>query len=237
MRRNRRKVRFVALAVVASVVGYPAAEGRAASAEDTFRTAAAWLEARHYPVGSGFPVICHESNETYAQHWGVGRGWEGALAFSGRRGIGLSPRACFFVRWLSSRPSGPVVRNGQAARYATLVLHELLHRVGHDSIWYHPRATDEDRWLEEGITEQVARDLTPAYLWHAFRLRHRGPVTYGAYEDRTAAVRAASVYATGAPNYRAYIARKWREAWIKQNLTGRRYSLALANNTRSNDVR
>lgn len=229
---KRRRVRFVALAVVASVVGYPATDARAVDPGVSLTHAAAdWLTAKGFPVGQGFPVFCNDDEGSYAEQWGGGDAWKGAYAFSSLSGISYSPEACKWVRWLPTRASGPISSNGRAADTARMILHEILHRVGHESVWYREDATTGDRWLEEGITEQVARDLTPAFLWQVLRIRHSGPVTEfaGSYEDRAKLVRQISVVMTGSKNYRTGAARRYRFDMIKNPAEGRRAILDNAN--------
>lgn len=96
----------------------------------------------------------------------------------------------------------------------SLLVHERAHQAG----MYDRPATDVGNWLEEGITDAVARDVTPMFL----RALYPGRVLWwfdaaGAYDRGVAMVRTCSARLTGRPwfsgkarEWRRYV---WRSGW------------------------
>jgi len=86
----------------------------------------------------------------------------------------------------------------KASMYA--FLHEVLHR--------HVPYNDQDRWLEEGLTDTVTADLWPVWV-KRFAGRRRAPTLELAYPFEVDAVRRTSLVATGS-GIHTNAARRWR---------------------------
>lgn len=105
---------------------------------------------------------------------------------------------------------------------AHVLLHEVIHSIGF-KVWYNEHVTDVDRFYEEGIVDQVSADLMPAYLKQIFNFKVKG-VQHStiSYKAEARQVRILSVFGSGAKNYKAYAARKWRVKFLLSDLDTRR---------------
>lgn len=115
-------------------------------------------------------------------------------------------------------------RGGSAGgREAILILlHELLHRNEHLN------GTQDDRDLEEGITEAMTLDLAPAYARQVVGRRidfedYSGSI----YDEIVLDIRGASSIATGRPWW-SRAARLWRRELWAASIDGRRLMMARA---------
>lgn len=186
----------------------------AATAQQVVDETAAWLQERGIPVEPRQVVVLAEWDavpQAAKMPWAMQ-----PIAIAGEEALFFHRRKSQIDRL--SRRWGRRGWIGEMTTEALLtVLHELLHTVG-DEEW--DGATRTQRAREEGIVEQVSRDLYPAAAWQLLGHRSRGPVTWGPYEQRAREARRASVRETrsGVQTYRA---RSWRQKLLLASYTER----------------
>lgn len=181
-----------------------------------------WLQHRGIPVENPTIVRTVDSFLDEGQDDMVGQEYQVA-AYTVPNKIVFGPISNYGIHALARRYEKKTKLDDEELFAAHATLHELLHSVSFDNVWYNDRITDEDRWYEEGIVDQVAADFLPAYTKQMFEYRIIHPVLDSlSYKKAAKQVRVLSVFATNSKNSQAYNARKWRIKLLLADLDTRR---------------
>lgn len=116
----------------------------------------------------------------------------------------------------------------QTMGWLDYIVHETLHRPQTVRCWW-------NRPLEEGIADAVTADALPTIAWRVYGVR--GVRSVPVYTAEVKLIRAASMYATGSPHPRTWVARKWRYQLAGASCAQRLEMFRFANHIRHEEHR